>query len=32
MQLSPDEIVYWQLGTFKLNATILVTTQPDIPR
>lgn len=25
MQLSPDEIVYWQLGAIKLNATILFT-------
>jgi|TARA_B110000091_G_C13767442_1_gene455062 F-type H+-transporting ATPase subunit a len=25
MHLSPDEIVYWQLGFFKLNATILFT-------
>ncbi|WP_297820190.1 F0F1 ATP synthase subunit A [uncultured Paraglaciecola sp.] len=25
MNLSPDEIVYWQLGFFKLNATILFT-------
>jgi len=25
MQLSPDEIVYWQLGNVKLNATILFT-------
>ena len=25
MQLSPDEIVYWQLGYIKLNATILFT-------
>jgi F-type H+-transporting ATPase subunit a len=25
MHLSPDEIVYWQLGTIKLNATILFT-------
>jgi F-type H+-transporting ATPase subunit a len=25
MHLSPDEIVYWQYGYFKLNATILFT-------
>jgi F-type H+-transporting ATPase subunit a len=25
MQLSPDEIVYWQLGAIKLNATIVFT-------
>ena len=25
MHLSPDEIIYWQLGFFKLNATILYT-------
>ncbi|MFT6989410.1 MAG: F-type H+-transporting ATPase subunit a [Paraglaciecola sp.] len=25
MQLSPDEIMYWQLGALKLNATILFT-------
>jgi F-type H+-transporting ATPase subunit a len=25
MQLSPDEIVYWQLGAIKINATILFT-------
>ena len=25
MQLSPDEIVYWQYGFFKLNATIVFT-------
>ncbi|WP_339720106.1 F0F1 ATP synthase subunit A [uncultured Paraglaciecola sp.] len=25
MQLSPDEIVYWQLGFIKLNATIIFT-------
>ncbi len=25
MQLSPDELVYWQYGFFKLNATILFT-------
>ena len=25
MHLSPDEIVYWQYGWFKLNATIVFT-------
>lgn len=25
MQLSPDEIIYWQYGTIKINATILFT-------
>lgn len=25
MQLSPDELVYWQFGFFKLNATLLFT-------
>ena len=25
MRLSPDEIVYWQLGFIKLNATIVFT-------
>ncbi|HUV23771.1 MAG TPA: F0F1 ATP synthase subunit A, partial [Gammaproteobacteria bacterium] len=23
MHLSPDEIIYWQYGLFKLNATIV---------
>ncbi len=25
MQLSPDELVFWQSGVFKLNATIVFT-------
>jgi F-type H+-transporting ATPase subunit a len=25
MHLSPDEIIFWQYGLFKLNATILYT-------
>ena len=25
MRLSPDEIIFWQLGFFKLNATIVFT-------
>ena len=25
MRLSPDELIFWQLGFFKLNATIVFT-------